>query len=170
MLMAAMVANGLNGIKQNYISYYDLCQACSTWIYKSHFKDLMWKYVIIGLKGVTNKMPDIYAVSGLFSLCVEVKMTRGEFTRSLKKKNNLYYDNGCGTYRYYLCPDGVININELPDGWGLINYNYDEQNLTIVKESTEFDCKYRSDMMILSSFIKKLGIKSQIFNFLEQKK
>ena len=32
---------------------------------------------------------------------------------------------GVGTYRFYLCPPGVIEPDDLPEGWGLL---YVEKN------------------------------------------
>ncbi len=31
---------------------------------------------------------------------------------------------GMGKYRSYLCPEGLISVNELPERWGLIYYNH----------------------------------------------
>jgi hypothetical protein len=54
---------------------------------------------------------------------VEVKMTRGDFLSDRKKPHRQQPEKGMGEFRYYMCPEGVITINDLPDRWGLLVVN-----------------------------------------------
>ncbi|MEB2440984.1 adenylosuccinate synthase [Citrobacter braakii] len=55
------------------------------------------------------------------SVLVEVKVSRSDFLRDKHKPHR--QRGGLGDYRYYMCPEGIININDLPDRWGLLWVN-----------------------------------------------
>lgn len=51
---------------------------------------------------------------------VEAKATRSDFLADKHKKHRA---TGMGRYRYYICPTGLIKVEELPEKWGLIYAN-----------------------------------------------
>ncbi|HHR4398547.1 TPA: adenylosuccinate synthase [Salmonella enterica] len=55
------------------------------------------------------------------SVLVEVKVSRSDFLRDKHKPHRK--SGGMGDYRYYMCPEGIINISDLPDRWGLLWVN-----------------------------------------------
>lgn len=55
------------------------------------------------------------------SVLVEVKVSRSDFFADRKKPHRK--EGGVGVYRYYMCPEGLININDLPPRWGLLWVN-----------------------------------------------
>ncbi|WP_010323648.1 hypothetical protein [Marinobacterium stanieri] len=57
------------------------------------------------------------------SVLVEVKTSRSDFLADAKKPHRNGEKLGMGLYRYYLCPEGIIQPDELPDGWGLLWVN-----------------------------------------------
>lgn len=54
------------------------------------------------------------------SVLVECKASRADFLADAKKPHRTDAKRGMGLYRYYLAPAGVIRVDELPPGWGLI--------------------------------------------------
>ncbi|MBW3512045.1 adenylosuccinate synthase [Janthinobacterium sp. NKUCC06_STL] len=56
----------------------------------------------------------------LYSVVVEAKATRSDFLADAKKPHRSGAVVGMGMFRYYLAPAGLIQITELPTGWGLI--------------------------------------------------
>lgn len=56
------------------------------------------------------------------SVLVEVKVSRSDFLADRKKPHR---QEGCGvgTYRYFMCPEGLITIDDLPERWGLLWVN-----------------------------------------------
>ena len=56
------------------------------------------------------------------SVLVEVKVSRSDFLAD-RKKPHRQEGKGVGTYRYFMCPEGLINIDDLPDRWGLLWVN-----------------------------------------------
>lgn len=56
------------------------------------------------------------------SVLVEVKVSRSDFLAD-RKKPHRQEGRGVGTYRYFMCPEGLINIEDLPERWGLLWVN-----------------------------------------------
>lgn len=57
------------------------------------------------------------------SVVVEVKVSRSDFLADFKKPHRSGDTTGIGLYRYYMCPEGLINPDELPERWGLLYVN-----------------------------------------------
>lgn len=57
------------------------------------------------------------------SVVVEVKVSRSDFLIDAKKPHRNGEVLGMGNYRYYMCPEGIINKEDLPEGWGLLWVN-----------------------------------------------
>lgn len=57
------------------------------------------------------------------SIVVESKVSRSDFFADRAKPHRNGTTSGMGNYRYYICPEGLINIEDLPHGWGLLWVN-----------------------------------------------
>ncbi len=57
------------------------------------------------------------------SVVVEAKVSRSDFLADAKKPHRNGEVLGMGDYRYYICPEGLISIDDLPNGWGLLWVN-----------------------------------------------
>lgn len=57
------------------------------------------------------------------SIVVEVKVSRSDFLADAKKPHRNGEVLGMGTWRYYMCPEGIITLDDLPHGWGLLWVN-----------------------------------------------
>ena len=55
------------------------------------------------------------------SVLVESKTRRSDFLADRKKPHR--QTGGMGDYRYFICPEGIINLSDLPDRWGLLWVN-----------------------------------------------
>lgn len=55
------------------------------------------------------------------SVVVEVKVSRSDFMADKKKPHRI--EGGLGNWRYFMCPEGVIQPDDLPEGWGLLWVN-----------------------------------------------
>jgi hypothetical protein len=67
------------------------------------------------------------------SVLVECKATRGDFLADRAKSWRQQPENGVGCERYYLASHGLIRIDELPAGWGLLEVN--SRQIETVKRS-----------------------------------
>lgn len=54
------------------------------------------------------------------TVVLEAKTSRSDFLIDKNKKHRLNEDSGLGRWRYYICPENVIEIKDLPPKWGLI--------------------------------------------------
>lgn len=70
----------------------------------------------------SSETPDCFGVrnAGQESYLVEVKVSRSDFLRDRKKSFRKRPQEGVGMFRYYMAPQGLITIEDLPDKWGLI--------------------------------------------------
>lgn len=129
------------------------------------------KYVAVELVTLTAENPDIWATNGYHTTLVEVKTSHSDFNKDKKKwvrsLDAEIADKCLGNYRYYLCPEGVIKEEEIPEKWGLLVYNGKKiikvKNATYQKSSTD------AELLVLTSIMRRCGIKEQIFNFRKNK-
>jgi len=66
-----------------------------------------------------------YRLNGMdgYSVVVEAKVTRSDFLADKKKPHRSGLKKGLGNYRYFICPEQLIQPDEVPDGWGLLWVN-----------------------------------------------
>ena len=69
---------------------------------------------------MANENPDVIGWRSGFSILIECKATRADFLRDGKKMSRRHPQLGMGQHRYYLCPPGVIGVEDLPENWGLL--------------------------------------------------
>lgn len=130
------------------------------------------KYVVVELVTLTAENPDIWATNGYHTTLVEVKTSHSDFIADQKKwvrsSAAEQADKCLGNFRYYLCPEGVISLNEIPENWGLLVYNGKKivkvKNAKYTKSSTD------AELLVLTSIMRRCGIKQQIFNFRQYEK
>jgi hypothetical protein len=74
--------------------------------------------------GVKSEVPDAigFKTSGhrYGSVLVESKASRADFLADMKKPHRVMPEMGMGKWRYFLCPEGMIDVAELPKKWGLL--------------------------------------------------
>lgn len=57
------------------------------------------------------------------SLAVEVKASRSDFLADAKKPHRIGPADAVGDWRFYAAPVGMINVGDLPAGWGLLEWD-----------------------------------------------
>lgn len=78
--------------------------------------------------GYSGEVPDAigFRAAGSFddgSIVVEVKVSRSDFLADAKKPHRSGETLGMGNWRYYMCPEGVIKPEDLPEKFGLLYVN-----------------------------------------------
>ena len=150
--------------------HYELCCLGAKFL-KSRKNAEPWempnKYVAVELVTLTAENPDIWATNGYHTTLVEVKTSHSDFLADKKKwsrsKAAELSDKQLGNYRYYLCPEGVIDESEIPDKWGLLVY--DGKKIVKVKNATYQKSSTDEELLVLTSIMRREGIKPQIFNY-----
>ncbi len=122
---------------------------------KSHKElvDIAYKWVLnntscgIAFKELVtanNEIPDVIAfASGGHSILIEVKVSRSDFLCDKKKPFRKTPKMGMGTQRFYMCPTGLIKIEDLPEKWGLIYVN-EKGRATCVHKNYKGNCDYQN--------------------------
>src|ERR1700747_3574300 len=72
---------------------------------------------------VSGEMPDAIGWKrACHSVLVECKVSRADFLADRNKPFRLNSQMGVGSERVYLVPKGLVRVEELPPGWGLLEY------------------------------------------------
>lgn len=97
------------------MTHSDLVALAAAWLRRKH------AVVITELTHGAGEEPDAIGFTGYGkSTLVECKASRGDFLADRKKRFRQQPQLGMGRLRYMLAPDGMIAVDELPAGWGLL--------------------------------------------------
>ena len=124
------------------------------------------QYVVCELERC-GECPDAFGIGDNTQL-IEVKVSRSDF---LSDKNKYWRKNpefGLGQYRSYLCPEGLINVEDLPNNWGLLWVN-NKGKITKICNPIKQEHNNIAEMKVLTSILRREGIKPQIFNYKKYK-
>lgn len=109
-----------------------------------------------------QEIPDVLAMqSGAHSVLVECKVSRSDFLSDKNKFFRRQEDYGMGDKRYYAAPAGLINAEELPEGWGLLEV--DEYRVIEIVEPIHKEANKRRECLMLMSAIRRLEISTAVF-------
>lgn len=97
------------------------------------------KHIATEVTSVEKEQADVigWHDEAQFSTLIECKISRSDFFADRKKSFRINPEAGMGQFRYFLTPKGLVSIDELPEGWGLIEV--DDKNLFPVKRSKYFE-------------------------------
>lgn len=84
---------------------------------------------------------------GMTSILVECKVSRSDFARDKKKPSRHYQQFGVGKYRYYLAPSGLLRAEEMPERWGLLEFDGKRVSVSRLAEEIERNMGYEMRMM-----------------------
>jgi hypothetical protein len=111
------------------------------------------------LKSMSAEIPDAIGFSSHHSHLIECKVSRSDFMKDKKKGHRAF---GMGDYRYFICPTGLISVNELPEKWGLIYVSIEHKATCIKRPSWDLD-KFEKDRLaeqqLMYSVLRRLFIK-----------
>lgn len=113
-----------------------------------------------------GEQPDAIGWMCGISVMIECKATRRDFLSDKKKKFRKQPELGMGDWRFYMCPKGVIQPADLPDGWGLL-WCYPRQvqkvhgvpygNIAWVRpDQTPFQANKGSEMQMMYSALRRM--------------
>ena len=149
----------INRCPKRYCHKPELCRSC-----------YRFKYVAVELCTYAAENPDVWGFDGNYSAVIEVKTSHADFLSDRKKwcrsKEAEEVGLQAGTFRWYLCPEGVIKAEEVPDGWGLLYWN--GKAIEHIKGAPKHENTSRSDLLILSSILRREGFPAKIYNYRHQ--
>lgn len=111
----------------------------------------------------TNEIPDIFGLRPYGHVLVEVKVSKRDFKAEFKKRCWRDQQERLGNYRYFLTPKDLITTSDLPQGWGLLQWNGGKQ-IEVVKRADRFEEGFHQANYVYHSILRRLH-KSQVFKF-----
>lgn len=164
--------------------HYQLCVEGAKWLHRQkrdinrcpkrhcHKPEFCWscyryKYVAVELNTAAAENPDVWGFDGNYSAIIEVKTSHSDFLSDKKKwcrsKEAEEVGLQAGKFRWYLCPEGVIKPEEVPEGWGLIYWN--GSKIELIKGAPSHENTARADLLILSSILRREKFPQKIYNY-----
>jgi len=114
------------------MNHSDLIQIGKKWLIKAR----NCQVVLSETQAQSGETPDLIGWRGQLSILIECKTSLADFRRDLHK----WFRNsgpGIGQHRYFMAPKGVIPVDEIPVGWGLL-----EVRGNVVKTIKKIDLLY----------------------------
>jgi len=110
------------------LDHAELCEVAKKWLVRNNSQGGHGCGVALSecRSGWGGEIPDAIGFRAMDSktetVVVEVKVSRSDFLADAKKPHRAD-GAGMGVYRYYMCPEGLIQVSDLPPRWGLLWVN-----------------------------------------------
>ena len=123
---------------------------------------------------VSGEMPDAIGwKKASHSVLVESKVSRADFLADCDKPFRQNPETGVGCERYYLAPRGLIRIEELPAGWGLLETcGREMERVKPSAKNLRSEAGFRNEMNLLLASLRRVEIRIEpesITDFLKWK-
>ena len=110
---------------------------------------------------VSGEVPDAIGWKrACHSVLVECKISRGDFLADRAKPFREKPGLGVGSERFYLVPRGLVKVEELPAGWGLLEYS--KRSVQMVRPSRKnfrSEDGFRCEMNLLLASLRRVEIR-----------
>jgi hypothetical protein len=131
--------------------------------------------IVLSEQGCTSgEMPDAIGWKGkCHSVLVECKLSRADFLADREKQWRTDAEIALGCERYYVAPRGLLRVEELPDGWGLLEMHAREM---VVSRKSKKNLRrpggFMNEMNLLLASLRRVEIRIEpqtITDFLKWK-
>ena len=133
-------------------SHKDLVEIARRWLCAQRCGIVITELASVG------ETPDAFGWYGYQSTLVECKASREDFRRDKKKAYRMAGHRSLGQSRYYMAPKGLLCVDELPEGWGLIVVS-EKGRTRIVQKSKRFDTWREGELLMMMSLVRRIGQK-----------
>ena len=114
--------------------------------------------VITEIATGAGEEPDAIGWQGSLSVLIECKASRADFLADRQKLFRHPAFGGLGNRRYYCSFPGIISKEEIPESWGLLEFN--GRNLRICKEALPAsNVNVKHEVALLISCLRRIGLK-----------
>jgi len=122
----------------------------------------------------SGEMPDAIGwKQACHSVLVECKVSRADFLADREKPFRQKPERGVGSERFYLTPPGLIVIEELPAGWGLLEWQKGRvEMLQASAKNLRTTVGFRYEMNLLLASLRRVEVRIEpqsITDFLKWK-
>lgn len=123
---------------------------------------------------VSGETPDVIGwKQTCHSVLVECKISRADFLADREKPFRQKPDDGVGSERFYLTPTALIKLEELPTGWGLLEYRRGRiEMLQPSEKDLRTTVGFRYEMNLLLASLRRVEVRIEpqsITDFLKWK-
>ena len=110
---------------------------------------------------ISGEMPDAIGWKrACHSVLVECKISRADFLVDRNKPFRQKPELGVGSERFYLVPKALVGVEELPPGWGLLEYrNRSVELVRPSKKNLRSDEGFRCEMNLLLASLRRVEIR-----------
>jgi hypothetical protein len=109
----------------------------------------------------SGEMPDAIGWKrACHSVLVECKISRADFLADREKPFREKAQLGMGCERFYLAPARLLDVDELPEGWGLLEYR--NRDVTVVRPAAKnlrTAIGFRQEMNLLLASLRRVEIR-----------
>ena len=112
--------------------------------------------VVTEISTSIRETPDVLGWWGQHSVLLEAKATRSDFRADLKKSFRTR-GQGLGNLRYYIVPQGMVEPEEVPEGWGLIEVT-SRRGAKVTKDSDWHNANKGQEIIVMHSLVRRLKI------------
>ena len=144
------------------ITHRELCILSAKWL-KQPGKNWTCPYVALEVVTASEETPDVFGWNYWSTVLIEVKVSRSDFLADAKKPFRQNPEDGLGAFRYYCSPEGLIKLNDIPGNWGLLWLR--SGKIEVIKRAERQSPKAQKEITILSSIMRREGVKPKIFDY-----
>lgn len=113
--------------------------------------------VLTDMTSYARETPDVLGWTTRESILIECKISVNDFKADARKSFRRNPEWGAGKQRYYLVPKGLIGLDKLPEGWGLIEVNLDGKT-RVKRASSVFEACLQEELTMLLSLVRRLKV------------
>jgi hypothetical protein len=122
----------------------------------------------------SGEMPDAIGWKrACHSVLVECKVSRSDFLADRQKPFRVKPEKGVGSERFYLTPWELVKLEELPSGWGLLQYHRGRvEMLKPAAKNLRTTVGFRYEMNLLLASLRRVEVRIEpqsITDFLKWK-
>lgn len=113
------IGNKLGVIKVPSVEHENQNRHALNWLKKQGFPVRSSNIQAVG----SRERVDVIGFRSQVSCLIESKVSRSDFLNEKKKPERSGESLGVGVYRFYICPEGLLKLEDIPDNWGLLYSN-----------------------------------------------
>jgi len=132
------------------LTHSDLVQRAERWLRRSVVIDSRWldgvksryrhRCSVVATELVTSAYETADAIgwmhAGKTTVLVECKASRDDFMADKRKLFRRHPERGVGRWRFYMTPQGLLSVDEIPWGWGLLEV--DGRSVNVLRIGEDF--------------------------------
>ncbi len=101
------------------MNHRELVKVAERWLYNTVRCGVVFTEFVTAVP----EIPDAFGLRSDYTILVECKASRTDFFADKKKLFRRIPEQGIGDFRFFLCEEGLIKPEELPEKWGLLYWN-----------------------------------------------